>query len=125
MIFNIVFFIVLTSVSLQGTTLTVVANWLRLSVPEKLRRRTPLELELSDNQKNELIEVIIPPDSTAAGKTILQLGFPKTSLIVMIKRDKAYITPNGATEIKAGDTMLIMAENGNEIDKIHTMLGVS
>lgn len=33
MMFNLVFFIVLTSVLLQGTTLTLVARWLGLSVP--------------------------------------------------------------------------------------------
>lgn len=123
-IFHIVFFIVITSVMLQGTTLGVVAKWLRLSVPEKLRRKSLLELELADNEKQELVEITIPPHSSAVGKTIVQLGFPKTSLIVMIKRDKAYITPNGTTEIKAGDNMLVMSENETEIEKVHRTLDV-
>lgn len=123
-IFNIVFFIVLVSVTLQGTTLSLVANWLRLSVPERLRRKSPLELELSDNEKHNLIELVIPPDSLALGKNIVQLNFPKTSLIVMIKREDAYITPNGTTEIKAGDQMLIMMDHEKETEKIHESLGM-
>jgi cell volume regulation protein A len=124
-IFHIVFFIAVTSVLFQGTTLGIVANWLHLSVPEKLRRKSPLELELSDNEKNALIEITIPPHSRAIGKTIVQLEFPKSSLIVMIKRDHAFITPNGTTEIKAGDTMLVMSENEREIEKVHKTLDVA
>ncbi|MDO1449865.1 potassium/proton antiporter [Rhodocytophaga aerolata] len=123
--FHIVFIIVLTSVILQGTTLGVVANWLHLSVPEKLRRKSALELELADNEKNALIEVEIPPQSKAVGKTIVGLDFPKTSLIVMIKRDNGYIVPNGATEIKSGDNMLIMAADEREIDRVHQVLDIA
>lgn len=121
-IFHIVFLIVLTSVILQGTTLGVVANWLHLSVPEKLRRKSALELELSDNEKNAMIEVEIPYNSKAVGKTIVELNFPKTSLIAMIKREGHYITPNGATQIKPGDNMLIIATDEKEIDKVHQVL---
>ena len=53
MIFNIVFFISVTSVLLQGTTLPLMAKWLHVSVPEKAKRRTPLDIELSDNVKTE------------------------------------------------------------------------
>jgi cell volume regulation protein A len=124
-IFNIVFFIVITSVMLQGTTLGVVASWLRLSVPEKLRRKSPLELELSDNEKSELLELTIPMHSSAIGKTIVQLEFPKSSLIVMIKRDKAYITPNGTTEIKAGDHLLVMSTTEKEVEKVQKVLDIA
>jgi len=124
MIFNVVFFIVFTSVLLQGTTLPLVAHWLKLSVPEKIRKKYPLELELADNERSALIEVVIPPASHAVGKTVLQLGFPKTSLIVMIKRDGSYITPNGNTRLEQGDQMLIMADSEQEADKVHQVLGV-
>ncbi|MDO1448090.1 potassium/proton antiporter [Rhodocytophaga aerolata] len=123
--FHIVFLIVLTSVILQGTTLGIVANWLHLSVPEKLRKKSALELELADNEKNALTEVQIPSHSKAVGKTIVGLNFPKTSLIVMIKRGGSYITPNGATEIKQGDTMLIMSADEQEIDKVHQVLDIA
>jgi potassium/hydrogen antiporter len=125
MIFNIVFFIVLTSVSLQGTTLTLVANWLHLSVPERLRKKSLLELELTDNHRNQLIELTIPPQSKAVGKTIVDIGFPKASLIVMIKRNDSYITPDGTTQIKAGDDLLIMANTETEIEKIQEVLDIN
>src|SRR5688500_3631998 len=42
-IFNLVFFISVSSVLLQGTTLPLIAKWLHVSVPEKLKRKFPLD----------------------------------------------------------------------------------
>jgi cell volume regulation protein A len=108
LIFNIVFFIVIASVAVQATTLAKVAQWLHLAVPEGLKRKSLLDLELSDGFKNALVEVNLPIDTPVDGKKILDLSFPKTSLIVMINRNKKYITPNGATELKSGDKLMIM-----------------
>lgn len=123
--FNLVFFIVLTSVIFQATTLALVAGWLKLAVPEKLKRKSLLDIELSDDVRNELLEVEIPRDSPIVGKSIVELQFPKTSLIVLIKRDDKFITPNGATEIEANDKMMIMTDNEKEIARINEILGIA
>jgi potassium/hydrogen antiporter len=114
LIFNIVFFIVLTSVALQATTLAKVAKWLHLAVPEGLKRRSLLDIELSEDFKNALVEVSLPENSLIDGKKILDLNFPKTSLIVLVNRNNKYITPNGATELKSGDKLMVMINSGAE-----------
>jgi cell volume regulation protein A len=114
LIFNIVFFIVIASVSLQATTLAKVAKWLHLAVPEGLKRKSLLDLELSEDFKNALVEVILPEDSPVDGKKILELNFPQTSLIVLVNRNNKFITPNGATELKSGDKLMIMINSGSE-----------
>ncbi|GAA0879086.1 potassium/proton antiporter [Algoriphagus jejuensis] len=114
LIFNIVFFIVITSVALQATTLAKVAGWLHLAVPEGLKRKSLLDLELSEDFKNALVEVILPPGSLVDGKKILELNFPKTSLIVLVNRNDKFITPNGGTELKSGDKLMIMINSGSE-----------
>lgn len=114
LIFNIVFFIVLTSVALQATTLAKVAEWLHLAVPAGLKRRSLLDIELSEDFKNALVEVHLPENSLINGKKILDLEFPKTSLIVLVNRNNKYITPNGATELKSGDKLMIMINSGEE-----------
>src|SRR5215216_2896268 len=48
LIFNLVFFISVTSVLLQGTTLSLVANWLHVAVPAKAKRRVGLDFESND-----------------------------------------------------------------------------
>ncbi|RIW17438.1 potassium/proton antiporter [Algoriphagus lacus] len=124
MIFNIVFFIVIASVSLQATTLARFAKWLHLSVPEGLKRKSLLDLELSDDFKNALVEVTLPEDSLIDGKKILELNFPQTSLIVMINRKNKYITPNGATELKSGDKLMIMINSESEEFLVRSVLAL-
>ncbi len=122
MIFNVVFFISLTSVLLQGTTLRFFANRLHVSVPEKARHRTPPDVELSDTLKSELTEIEIDESSAAAGKRILDIGFPRAALIALIKRNGTFITPNGSTVIETGDTLVIIAENSDSLKQVHECL---
>lgn len=123
MIFNIIFFVVLTSVMFQGTTISLVAKWLYLFKPAKFKSRYPLELELSDNFKNELFEVEITDKSNAVAKQIMQLKLPKSSLIVLINRNEKYITPSATTTIEPGDKLLIMTDNKNDIEYIKKICG--
>ncbi|CAN5555597.1 potassium/proton antiporter [soil metagenome] len=124
-IFNIVFFIVLTSVLLQGTTLSLVAKWLNLNIPESIRKKYAMELEFEDNAKNELFDVQIPFYSPAVGKSIVQLGFPQSSLIIFINRKGKYITPSGATVIEPEDKLKIMTDSEEELEKINASLGLT
>lgn len=110
-IFNLVFFISVSSVILQGSTLSLMAKWLHVGVPDKLRRKFPLDIELGDNSKSELIELDIPDNSKSVGKQIVQLKLPKSSLIVLIHREDKYMSPKGETVIQNGDHLLILAEN--------------
>lgn len=124
-IFHLVFFISASSVLLQGTTIPIIARWLHVSVPEKLKRKFPLDLELKDNSKSELIELDVADDSIAVGKAIFQLQLPRASLIVMIHRDDKYIPPHGDTIIQPGDHLLIMADNKEGVKDIHRSFGLA
>ena len=123
-IFHLVFFISVSSVLLQGTTIGVVARWLHLDVPEKVKRKFPLDIEVSDDFSSELIEIDIAPHSTAVGKHVVELNLPKTALIVMIHRDRKYLTVNGETVVQAGDHMLIMVGNKETIPDVHKSFGI-
>lgn len=124
-IFHLVFFISVLSVLLQGTTLHLVAKWLHVSVPEKVRRKFPLDLELSDKSRSELIELDVPASSPAIGKPILQLHLPRTALIVLIHRDGKYLTASGETTILEGDHLLVMAESKASAARVHQSFGTS
>ncbi|MEX2513776.1 MAG: potassium/proton antiporter [Cyclobacteriaceae bacterium] len=124
MIFNVVFFIVLTSVALQATTLSFAAKLLHLSVPDGLKRRSLLDIELSEDFKNALVEVELDKKSHVNGKKIVELDFPKTCLIVLINRADKYITPNGLTELQSGDKLMVMMNSEEEEAKIKTALGI-
>jgi cell volume regulation protein A len=122
-IFDLVFFISVLSVLLQGTTLGLMAKWLHVSVPEKLRRKFPLDIELSDDFKSELIEFDIAENSPSVGKAVVELNLPKSSLIVMIYRQGKYLTASGDTVIEAGDHLLVMADSKETVEKVHESFG--
>ncbi|MDC6363711.1 MULTISPECIES: potassium/proton antiporter [Flavobacteriaceae] len=120
MIFNIVFFISVTSILIQGTTLSIVAKWLHVALPEKVKRASPTDLLLAENPKAEMKEILVSPNCFAADKKIVELGFPKNAIIAMIKRDDGYVTPHGSTVIEAWDKLVVLADRPeifNEVDK--------
>lgn len=123
-IFNLVFFISVSSVLVQGTTLTQVARWLHVDVPEKVKRRFPLDLELREDSKSELVEFDIPEGSEAVGKRIVQLNLPKSSLIVLIHRQDKYLNPDGDTVIQAGDHLLVLADRKESSPVIRQRFGI-
>jgi cell volume regulation protein A len=124
LIFNLVFFISASSVLLQGTTLPIMAKLLRVSVSEKLKRKFPLDLELKDNSKSELIELDVPDDSISVGKEIVQLHLPKNSMIVLIYRNGKYVTPAGSTVIESGDHLLIIVDDRESAPRIYKSFGI-
>jgi cell volume regulation protein A len=117
-IFNLVFFISATSVLLQGTTLPVMARWLHVSVPEKLRRRFPLDIELKEDLKTTLVEVDVPANSPAVGKAVVDLRLPKSALIVLIHRNGKYLTATGETVIEGADHLLVLTDK-TSADWVH------
>lgn len=123
-LFNLVFFISVSSVLIQGTTLAHVARWLHVNVPDKLKRRFPLDVEMKEDIHSELLEVDLPESSSAIGKPIVDLHLPKSALIVLIHRDGKYLTPHGDTVLLAGDHLLIMAENKAIVDEVCDSFGI-
>ncbi|MCG8340641.1 MAG: potassium/proton antiporter [Cytophagales bacterium] len=123
-IFHIVFFIVLTSVLLQGTTLYPFAKWLQLEDTSPIKKKKPWTLKLSEDVKSELLELVVPKGAEAAGKQIVQLGLPKNALIVLVERDKRYLTPRGDTVIEEGDKLMVMTDDKNEIKELKACLGI-
>ncbi|MGS2760767.1 potassium/proton antiporter [Sinomicrobium sp. M5D2P9] len=123
-IFNIVFFVSVTSVLVQGTTLSVVAKLLHVALPEKAKRKTPVDLFLSDSAKSALEEIHLETDNPSVGKKIVDLHFPKNAIIAMIKRNGKYITPNGATVLENGDFLVVLAENKDGLEQVYDSLQI-
>lgn len=118
MIFNIVFFISVTSVLIQGTTLSIVAKWLNVALPEKAKKITELDQLVLDLPKSSLQEFEILPDFHAVGKRIVDLNFPKSAFIIMIKRNGEFIRPGGSTIIESKDILMVLADNKEDFEKV-------
>lgn len=109
-IFNIVFFIVLTSSLLQGSTISLVARWLRLDAPAPARLRPPFEFEAGEGVKGEMVEIEIPGHSIAVSRQLVDLGLPSGVLVVFIERNGEFLVPGGGTVLQAGDRLHLLAE---------------
>ena len=95
------------------------AKLLHVSVPEKLKRKFPLDIELTDDFKSELIEFDIERNSPAIGKAVVQLRLPKTAIIVLIHRKGKYLTADGHTIFEQGDHLLILADKPGTVTAVH------
>jgi cell volume regulation protein A len=112
MIFHIVFFVVLTSALIQGTTIPPVARWLRLDAPLLARFRAPFEFEPGEEIKGEMAEIEIMADSYAVNRQIVDLGLPAGALVIFIKRNNEYLVPGGSTVVKKGDVLHVLGQKG-------------
>lgn len=110
MIFNIVFFVVLTSVLLQGQSLMLVARWLGVDKPLDTQPRYPLEFDQTEDMEGETRELEVQPGSSAAGKRVMDLGLPQGVLILLIRRGRQFIVPRGQTRLEPHDTLLVLAD---------------
>jgi len=110
LIFNVVFFIVLTSALVQGWSIPPVAKVLRLSTRTEPSRRYPIEFAPVHGIDTNLVDVTVPFHSHAAGKSIIELGLPPDTLIVLISRDDSFIVPSGGTVLQESDTALILVD---------------
>jgi cell volume regulation protein A len=107
--FNLVFFIVLTSVLIQGTTIPLMARWLHVDAPTRQQARSPLEFEPTHGIQGDLVEIELPSQSPAVGKQIVELGLPPGALIALIGRGDQFLVPKGNTVLEADDRILLLA----------------
>jgi cell volume regulation protein A len=121
MIFNMVFFIVLTSALLQGTTIPLIAKWLGVDAPIFTKTVYPIECEPTGKMKCDMKELHIPDNSAVINKRILELDLPDGALIALIKRDDEFLVPSGGTELRAGDSLLVLADQ-DAFNKIRTIV---
>ncbi len=123
LIFSIVFFIVLTSAVIQGGSLPFVAKLLKVDAPFPKKLYSPIEFESKPGDTNDLYDFMISDNSPLVGKSIVELGLPKESLIVMINRNEQYVVPAGGTLIEQGDILLVLT-NKKTIEEVKKKIDV-
>jgi potassium/hydrogen antiporter len=110
-IFNAVFFVVVVSTLVQGTTLEWVAERLDLIDPRPSVVVAPLEVDALGSL--ELVEFDVAGDHAIAGAVVRELGLPRTALIAVVARGHETIPPRGSTVIEPGDRLFVLAPRDN------------
>ena len=115
--FNLIFFVVLTSVMLQGKTLAFVAKLLRLDAIVREAKTYPLAFDRTPGSRTEETrEVDIMPDAAVVGKAVMELKFPEGVTILLINRGSKFLIPKGGTIIQEDDTLLLFGERAKLTD---------
>ncbi len=112
-IFNIVFFITILSLIVQGTTIPWFADHL------EMRRDLPKEgndfgVELPEEIDSKLFDMTVTEDMLTRGNQVKNLSLPSGVLIIMIKRDGKYLIPNGSMEVMTQDQLLLITQSNPE-----------
>ena len=108
LIFNVTFFMVVSSVLIQTTSLGFVARILRVKIPFDEQKSLPLGYTPTGRNRNDLVELVIPEHSSLVGQRIVDANIPIEVLIVLIYRNDQYIIPRGSTVLQAGDIMQVL-----------------
>ena len=121
LIFSIVFFVVLTSVLIQGTTIPLVAKWLHVNLPFFKQTRYPIQFEPDVDTKSALKEIVVQDDFRIVGQKIVDLHLPENVLIVLVNREGKFLVPKGSTIIQSEDKLLLLASK-SELDDARKIL---
>jgi len=121
MLFNIVFFVTLISMAVQGTTVSGMANALGLAYEE---RESSFGEELQERMTAAFSEVEVNMQMLLNGGKLSEISLPDNTLVVMICRDGDYFVPRGNTELLEGDKLLILSDRGDELDNQYKEFGV-
>jgi len=113
-IFNAVFFVVVVSTIVQGTTL----GWLaaRLDLLTRARHPDTGPIELSHTSRLDLVHFTVDPQHAIDGSRVRELGLPRTALIAVIERGDDTIPPRGSTVVRAGDRLHVLLPHGMRAD---------
>lgn len=105
--FNLVFFIVVFSMLVQGTTLKFMSKFLGMQEPLKFFRQLPFK---SRSDHRDFVEFEVTEGSPLLGKNILQLDPPMPVLVVLIHRNDEDFMPKGNTDIELHDKLVCLIE---------------
>ena len=106
--FNIVFFAVLISTVLQGTTFEPLAKRLGMTTNEAALPRPLAEAGTIRRLGAEVVEFPVWEDDAIAGRMIRELGLPREALLNVIVRGEQAIPPRGSTRVEVGDRLHIL-----------------
>lgn len=104
--FNVIFFVVMTSVLIQGTSIPKMAKLLKVAAEPDEVTNYPIEPVSGQEWPGQLQEIPIPSDSWVVGKAIYEVKLPQEFLVVLISRGKDFVIPNGSVVFQAGDKVL-------------------
>ena len=115
-LFNLVFCIVLLSISIQGTLLPWISA--RLSMIDHTGDVGKTFNDYQEESSIDFIKVHLDQSHPWTGQTLKDLLLPNDLLVVMIARSGQTIVPQGDTLLQAGDLLVIAARGFEDREQL-------
>ncbi|MDQ3580037.1 MAG: potassium/proton antiporter [Actinomycetota bacterium] len=103
-----VFVLVIVLTLLQGSTLGMLARWLRLDVGAS-PKEVQVDAATLDELGAELLQVTIPPGSRLHGVYLTELRLPPGATVSLVARAGKGFTPGPTTRLQEGDQVLVVS----------------
>lgn len=113
--FNMVFFITILSLLVQGMTVNSMAGWLGLRAPYKEKE---FNVNLPDEITAAMQEMAVTSTLLQDGETLSEIHLPANTLVILVKRDGQYLVPTGNTRLHLGDSLLVIAEEEQALHEL-------
>ena len=121
LLFNVVFLGTIISLLVQGTTVSGMANLLELAYEE---RESAFSVDMHQDMKSALTEVEVNETMLESGHTLKDITLPENTLVMMVCRDGEYFVPQGKTELKLGDKLLVISDRSEELATTYKDMGI-
>lgn len=108
LIFNVVFFVVLISATVQGSSLPWVARKLNLTEAPLDTAPATLEITALGDVDAEIVEYTLGAESRSAGRYLSRMALPDKTVVAMITRNSEVIPPRGSTMLHGGDHLFVV-----------------
>ena len=121
LLFNVVFLGTIISLLVQGTPVSGMANLLGLAYEE---RESAFSVDMHQDMKSALTEVEVNETMLESGHTLKDITLPENTLVMMVCRDGEYFVPQGKTELKLGDKLLVISDRSEELATTYKDMGI-
>lgn len=121
--FNIVFFITLLSLTLQGSSVTWLAEKLGL-IDKTIRTKVFTEIDLPEEVKSTISEMIVSPNMIKESNMLRDLPIPDHTLAILVQRKGNFFIPKGHTKLEVGDHILVISDDEDALIQVYEELGV-
>jgi len=109
--FNVVFFTVLVSTLVQGTTIEPLARRLGLTSPQPELPRPLTEFGTIGGLGAQVIEFPVSASDSIVGLRVRDLGLPEDATLNVIVRGSEAVPPSGSTQIEVGDMLHLLVRD--------------
>jgi len=113
--FELVFFVVLVSLVLQGWTIAPMARWLKIELPPSAKEPEFLHLTIKHEQDKELLVYPVLEGSRAAGTTVKHLPVKEGSQVMGVIRGGVLLPDVDKHTLECEDQVVILATSSSRL----------